>query len=144
MPSNITDWVRTEEGMDETAAACPLLIALQMKRRQRRRPNRRLWTREWILQRERLGAFHQLMQQICLSDSSSSYKNFVQMDATALSFEELLCAMRDMIECNVDCDAESRLSVSFSVRSFSHASSFCHFDCFCSSSFKLVLFGRNA
>ena len=31
-----------------------LIIALQMKRRRRRRRNRRLWTREWILQCERL------------------------------------------------------------------------------------------
>ena len=39
--------------MAETAATCAL-IALQMKRRRIRRQNRCLWTREWILQRERL------------------------------------------------------------------------------------------
>ena len=71
------------------AAASVLVIAHVLRRRNRRkkRRNRRVWTRQWILNREYQGAFHQLMQEIRLCDTSS-YRNFVRMDAA--TFEELL------------------------------------------------------
>ena len=79
--------VRAREMDVDAAALCAISIALVVRRRKRRRRNRRIWTREWILQRKEQGAFHQLMHEIRLSDAVC-YKNFVRMNAT--TFEELL------------------------------------------------------
>ena len=68
--------------------------ALVLQKRQRRRRNRRVWTRQWVLNRGELGAFHQLMEEIRLLDTSS-YKNFVRMDA--VTFEDLLSAIAPRI-----------------------------------------------
>ena len=38
-----------------------VIIAIMLRRRRRRRCNRRVWTRQWILDRERQGAFNHLM-----------------------------------------------------------------------------------
>ena len=70
-----------------TAASAVVVLSIVMRRRRRKRRNRRIWTREWILNRQRQGAFHQLMQEIRMLDTSS-YQNFVRMDASI--FEELL------------------------------------------------------
>ena len=71
-------------------AACVMLLAVILKRRRQRRlqrRNRRVWVKQWILNREAQGAFHQLMQELRVLDTSS-YRNFVRMDVT--TFEELL------------------------------------------------------
>ena len=76
-------------------AACAVIIALVLQRRRRRHRNRRIWTRKWILNRERQGAFNQLMQEIRILDTSS-YRNFVRM--TASTFEELLSSIAPRIK----------------------------------------------
>ena len=52
-------------------AACAIVIALSVKRKQRiqnRGRNRSIWTREWILKRPQQGAYHQLIQELQLTD----------------------------------------------------------------------------
>ena len=68
-------------------AACAIAIVLVLRRRRRRRRNRRVWTRQWILNRGAHGAFHQLMNEIRALDTNS-YRYFVRMDAA--TFEDLL------------------------------------------------------
>ena len=70
-----------------TAASALVVLSIVMRKRRRKRRNRRIWAREWILNRQRQGAFHQLRQEIRMLDTSS-YQNFVRMDAS--TFEELL------------------------------------------------------
>ena len=70
------------------------LVAIILLRKRRRRRNRRVWTREWILNRERQGAFHQLMKEMRMCDTSS-YRNFVRMNAA--TFEELLAVIAPQI-----------------------------------------------
>lgn len=74
--------------------ASSVLLAVYLKRRKRRRRNRTIWTREWILKRESLVAFHQLLNELQQLDTSS-YRNFVRMDAA--TFEKLLCMVAPMI-----------------------------------------------
>ena len=71
----------------EMAAADAVLIAVIIKRQKRRRRNRVTWTRVWIQNRGAQGAYHQLMKELRLLDTSA-YRNFVRMDAS--TFEELL------------------------------------------------------
>ena len=59
-----------------------------IRRRRRTRHNRRVWTRLWILDHERQGAFDHLMQEIRMCNTSS-YRNVVTMNAAM--FEELHC-----------------------------------------------------
>ena len=66
-------------------AACAVIIALVLQRRRRRHRNRRIWTRKWLLNRERQGAFNQLMQEIRILDTSS-YRNFVRMTASTFEY----------------------------------------------------------
>ena len=49
--------------------------------------NRREWMREWVRDRSKLGAYHQLVQGLCLSDEAS-YRHFLCMDVA--TFDELL------------------------------------------------------
>lgn len=71
----------------ETVGACAVIVAILAKRRRRRRRKRTLWTREWIRNRQKFGVYHQLLQELRLTDVSS-YRNFLRMDIS--SFEELL------------------------------------------------------
>ena len=71
----------------KTTAALVLLVAVVLRRRRRRRRNRRVWTRQWILNRKAHGACHQLMKEMRALDASC-YQNFLRMNAT--TFEELL------------------------------------------------------
>lgn len=64
-----------------------VLLAVTLRRRRRRRRNRVVWTKKWIQNRKSQGAFHQLLKELQQLDTSS-YKNFVRMDAA--TFEELL------------------------------------------------------
>lgn len=66
---------------------CAVIIAIIMKRRKRRRRNRTVWTRDWIKNRKRHGAYHHLLQELRVSDLAS-YSNFLRMDVS--TFEELL------------------------------------------------------
>ena len=86
-----------DSGRKRAIASCALVIAVVLRRRQRRRRNRPIWTREWILNREAQGAFHQLMREIRLLDilDTSSYNNFLRMDAS--TFEELLSSIAPRI-----------------------------------------------
>lgn len=67
-----------------------LLVVLLIKRLRRRRVSKRkhkYWVRPWLQNRQGYGAYHQLLQEMKMLDTSS-YKNFLRMDST--SFEELL------------------------------------------------------
>ena len=66
---------------------CVVIIAIIMKRRRRRSRKRKVWSRDWIKNRQRHGAYHHLLQELRVSDSSSYY-NFLRMDVS--TFEELL------------------------------------------------------
>lgn len=72
---------------DLMLGACGAILAIILRRRRKRRRNRTVWTREWIKKRQRFGAYHQLLQELRLSDTSS-YCNFLRMDVS--TFEELL------------------------------------------------------
>ena len=66
--------MRMDEGMAETASACALIIAFQMKRRRRRRRNTFIiWTREWILQCERLHDHEHEDVHAAVHDSGNRY-----------------------------------------------------------------------
>ena len=82
------------DGQVVVTAACALLIGVVLRRRRRRRRNRRIWTQEWNLNHVTQGAFHQLLQELCVCDVSS-YRNFVRMDVA--TFEELLCVVAPRI-----------------------------------------------
>lgn len=71
-----------------------LLLAVCLKRRRRRQRNRHIWIREWIQNRQALGAFHQLMNELQLLDPSS-YRNFLRIDSA--TFQNLLCMVAPMI-----------------------------------------------
>lgn len=71
----------------ETVGVCAVIVATIMRRKHRRRRKQTVWTREWIRNRQKFGAYHQLLQELRLSDVSS-YRNFLRMDIS--SFEELL------------------------------------------------------
>ena len=82
-----------------TVVACSLLLAAVIKRRHQLKKKRlqrrpRVWTKSWILKRSTQGAFNQLLVELRLCDTSS-YRNFVRMDAS--SFEELLRAVAPLI-----------------------------------------------
>ena len=62
-----------------------IAAALVMKNRRKRR-NRAIWTRQWILDRPKYSAYHQLINELRSFDQSS-YKNFLRMDAS--TFENL-------------------------------------------------------
>lgn len=73
--------------MAEEAAV--VLVAILAKRLRKRKLSKRkhlFWVRKWLQNREKLGAYHQLLQELRSLDTSS-YRNFL-MDST--SFEELL------------------------------------------------------
>ena len=66
--------------MEECVGACAVVIVTRLRRH-------RFWVREWLQRRESYGAYHQLLQELQLMDTSS-YRNFLRMDSS--SFEELL------------------------------------------------------
>ena len=55
------------DGQVVVTAACALFICVVL---QRRRRIRRIWTREWTLNRATQGAFHQSLQGMCVCVSS--------------------------------------------------------------------------
>ena len=71
-----------------------LVAAIVKKRRQRQRKRRRkVWVKGWIGNRERFGAYHQLMQELTMD--VSSYCNFLRMSAS--TFENLLSKVAPLI-----------------------------------------------
>ena len=51
--------------------ACAAVVAIVVNRRRRRRRNRAIWVREWVQNRKDQGAYHQLLQELRLTDTSS-------------------------------------------------------------------------
>ena len=84
-----TFWREVEMADEEMLLSlCALsIVAVIMKRRQKRRKNRKIWTREWLRNRTIFGAYYTLLAELRNLDISS-YRNFLGMDVT--SFEELL------------------------------------------------------
>ena len=73
--------------MAEEVCVGGLVVALVLKRRQRRHRKRTVWCREWLQKRQKYGVYHQLLQELQLADRAS-YRNFLRMDLS--SFEEIL------------------------------------------------------
>lgn len=69
------------------AICSSIIITTIVKRRARRRRNRKIWTRKWILNRPKQGAYLNLIAELRLGDTAS-YANFLRMDPG--SFYELL------------------------------------------------------
>ena len=69
--------------MAEATVTCALIIILQMKKRRRRRRNRCLWTREWILQRERLSdCKHGAIRTAARGSDNKIYVSLAECDVT--------------------------------------------------------------
>lgn len=84
--------------MADNTIVCSVIIAtllIKKKKKLHARRNRTIWTRHWILNRPKYGAYHQLINELRLSDQNS-YKNFLRMDV--LSFETLLSMVTPMIK----------------------------------------------
>ena len=52
------------------------VVAIVVNRRRRRRRNRTIWVREWVKNRKDQVAYHQLLHELRLTDTSS-YRNFL-------------------------------------------------------------------
>ena len=79
---------------DAIVGACGILIAIVIARRRKKRRNRKVWVRDWIRDRPKQGAYHQLLQELRLSDARS-YRNFLRMDQA--TFDELLSKVGPLI-----------------------------------------------
>ena len=77
-----------------------IILAFAIKEQHKRRRNRMFWTREWILNRPQYGAYHQLLNELRLSDAAS-YKNFLRMDVAC--FEEILDLVAPIIRRKDSC-----------------------------------------
>ena len=75
--------------------ACASVVAIIVSRKRRRRKNRGVWIRDWIGQRRDKGAYHQLLQELRLTDAMS-YRNFLRLDAA--TFDELLHLVTPLIK----------------------------------------------
>ena len=70
------------------AAVCgAIIISLILKRRKKRRKNRKVWVKPWLKTRRTCGAYHNLMQELRLTDVDG-YRNFIRMDVD--TFNNLL------------------------------------------------------
>ena len=67
--------------------ACGVIIAVTLMKMHYRHRRRTVWVREWVRNRQRYGAYHQLFQELGLGDQVT-YKNFLRMDIA--TFDELL------------------------------------------------------
>ena len=79
-----------------TLGASLVIVAVLLKRscRKRKTRKRRVWVRDWIRNRQSFGAFHQLVQELRMADTST-YRNFLRMDVSA--FDELLGLLGPLI-----------------------------------------------
>ena len=71
-----------------------VVAAYIILKRRRRRRNRTQWIRQWIQERERQGAYENLLQELRLSDIPG-YTNFVRMDPA--TFDLLLNMVTPLI-----------------------------------------------
>ena len=78
-----------------TVGACASVVAIIVSRKGKRRKERGVWVRDWIGQRRDKGAYHQLLQELRLTDAMS-YSNFLRMDAA--TFDELLRLVAPLIK----------------------------------------------
>ena len=72
---------------DPVVVLSVVVLVKRLRRRRTTKRKHRFWVRKWLQHRERFGAYHHLMQEMKLLDTSS-YRNFLRMDSS--SFEELL------------------------------------------------------
>ena len=49
-------------------SVCGVIIALTLMKMHHRRRKRTVWVREWVRNRQRYGAYHQLVQELRLGD----------------------------------------------------------------------------
>ena len=71
---------------DPIVMSAIVLITMKVLKRRMKRKHK-FWVREWLRKRSKYGAFHQLLKELQLLDTSC-YQNFLRMDSS--SFEELL------------------------------------------------------
>ncbi|KAF6212246.1 hypothetical protein GE061_012767 [Apolygus lucorum] len=79
----------------QNIARAALAIALVIKRKRERRNRRRIWVKEWVLQRKLFGVYTTLLPELTASDPKM-YMNFVRMSAT--NFQELLSKISPLIK----------------------------------------------
>ncbi|XP_023312264.1 uncharacterized protein LOC111692469 [Anoplophora glabripennis] len=89
-----------------TAAALLLYNGYNKKNKKRRR----FWVRDWILRREKYGAYNKLIRELKIEDAQQ-FKNFIRM--SAVDFEELLSKVGRIIQKE---DTHLRASISPSER----------------------------
>ena len=68
-------------------------LILDDKKKKKRR-NRTIWVQEWIKQREEHGAYHALVNELCLS-AREDYRSFMRMNTE--TFTELIDKIRPYI-----------------------------------------------
>ena len=78
----------------DVVGVCAAVIAIRLKNRRRKRRERSMWVKKWLLNRGAHGAYEHLLQELKVLDVSS-YRNFVRMDAA--TFEELLGMVAPLI-----------------------------------------------
>ena len=78
----------------DVLGACGVVVAIVIARKRKRRTNRKIWVRDWIKNRPTQGAYHQLVQELQLTDTCC-YRHFLQMDTA--TFEELLSKVGPLI-----------------------------------------------
>ena len=83
--------------MDVELACCAVSIfqSVYIRKRRRRTKRRIIWTRDWLLRREELGAFNCLISELRAGDAPS-YRNFMRLDAE--TFEDLHSKLSHLIE----------------------------------------------
>lgn len=79
---------------DFNKGTAAVVIAILMLKKRKKRRNRKVWTREWIKNRPRQGAYHQLLKELQMGDQVA-YKQFLRMDLS--SFQMLLSVIHPMI-----------------------------------------------
>ena len=78
----LTPLIQKKMATDPMIVISVVLILRMLKRRRKHR----YWVKEWLMKRDKYGAYHQLIKELQLD--TSSYRNFLRMDSS--SFEELL------------------------------------------------------
>ncbi|KAJ8942305.1 hypothetical protein NQ314_010101 [Rhamnusium bicolor] len=91
-------------------SAAALLVLCESYNNGKKKRNRTCWVREWILRREKYGAYNNLLKELKIEDAQQ-FKNFIRM--SALDFEELLTKVGREIEKQ---DTHLRASISASER----------------------------
>ena len=60
---------------EEAAVVLVAILAKRLRKRRLSKRKHRFWVRKWLQNREKLGAYHQLLQELRSLDTSS-YRNF--------------------------------------------------------------------